>query len=68
MEEPLTFFTLIRQCLLWESAQISPPRDLAGEVLRLLYAATPPALPAPAGEGRAAGRTGPADEQEPRPP
>ena len=68
MEEPLTFFALIRQCLLWDSAHTRLPRDLAGEVLRLLYTAAPPALPAPAGEGRAAGRTRPADEQEPRPP
>ena len=67
MEEPLTFFTLIRQCLLWDSTRTRPPRDLTGGVLRGVSAA-PLALPAPAGEGRAAGRTGSEDEQEPRPP
>ena len=68
MKEPLTFFTLIRQCLLWDSARTRPPRDLTGWVLRGVSAAAPPALPSPAGEGSAAGRSGPADEQEPRPP
>ena len=68
MGEPLTFFELIRHCLLWDSTHTRPPRDLAEEVLRLLYVAAPPALPAPAGEGRTAGLTGSADKQEPRPP